>query len=148
MSAAPPDPRNAPPPYPGGCLCGAVRFIFAAPAAGSRICHCRNCQRAMGAPFLAQAQFPKASLTATGRTARYRSSERLFRHFCPSCGTHLFLEPVDAPDRIGIPLAVLDDPGAIRPEQHVWASGKVGWLVIDDGLPQHPRGSPDPYRMP
>ncbi len=148
MSSGAIDGRNAPPPYSGGCLCGAVRFTFAAPPLGARICHCRNCQRAMAAPFLAQAQFPKASMTATGRTARYRSSKRLFRHFCPACGTRLFLEPVDAPERIGIPLAALDDPDAIRPEQHIWVSSKVGWLEIADGLPQHLQGSPDPYRTP
>ncbi|KAB7739661.1 GFA family protein [Parvibaculum sedimenti] len=134
------------PPYDGGCLCGAVRYSFSVPTIGARICHCRTCQKAMGAPFLAQASFPKTSLNVTGETARFRSSARLWRHFCGICGTRLFIEPVDAPNRIGIPIATLDDPEVIRPERHIWVSEKLDWVRIDDGLPQHPKASPVPYR--
>ncbi|HET8728022.1 MAG TPA: GFA family protein, partial [Alphaproteobacteria bacterium] len=97
----------------------------------------------MAGPFLAHAQFPRAAMTMSGETARYRSSERLVRHFCPICGTRLFLEPVDAPERIGVPLATLEDPNAIRPEQHIWTTSRVGWLDIADDLPQYPHGSPE-----
>ncbi len=134
------------PPFDGGCLCGAVRYSFAVPTIGARVCHCRTCQRAMGAPFLAQASFPRISLTVTGETLRFRSSARLWRHFCGICGTPLFIEPVDAPDRIGIPIATLDNPEAIPPERHIWVSEKIDWVRIDDGLPQHPEASPVPYR--
>lgn len=140
--------RNLEPPYEGGCACGAVRFRFTAPTIGARICHCRLCQKAMGAPFLAQASFPRAALSVAGTTERYRSSERLWRHFCKACGTRLFIEPVDAPDRIGVPLATLDDPEAIRPERHIWISAKVDWLELADDLPKHEGASPVPYRNP
>ena len=140
-------PRNAPPPYRGGCLCGAVRYEASAPTIGARICHCDACRRAMASPFLAQAQFQRRALTWQGTTARWRSSERLLRHFCPRCGTRLFLEPRDAP-RIGIPLATLDDPVAIRPEMHVWTSEAIPWALPEDGLPRHAHGSPLPYRLP
>ena len=136
---------HKPPPYAGGCLCGSVRYVATAPILGSRVCHCRACQQAMAAPFLAHAQFPRASVTITGETARHRSSQRLWRHFCPRCGTRLFREPVAAPERIGVPLATLDDPAAISPDQHIWVEGKLPWVRIDDGLPQHPQASPDRY---
>lgn len=141
----PASPQNLPPPYEGGCACGAVRYRIAAETLGSRICHCRICQRAMGAPFLAQATFPKEAVSFTGATARWRSSQRLFRHFCPACGSHVLLEPVDGP-RMGVPLATLDNPAAIHPEMHIWVSSQVPWLTIGDALPQHPEGSPEPYR--
>jgi hypothetical protein len=137
---------NAPPPYEGGCACGAVRYSFSAEAIGARICHCRACQRAMGAPFLAQASFPRAALTLTGATSRFRSSERLWRHFCKICGTQLFVEPVDAPDRLGIPIATLDNPAAISPEMHIWVSMKLPWIELADDLPKYPEASPTSYR--
>ncbi|MEQ8265574.1 MAG: GFA family protein [Parvibaculum sp.] len=141
----PANPLNLPPPYEGGCACGAVRYRIEAETLGSRTCHCRICQKAMGAPFLAQATFPKTSVTMTGETARWRSSQRLWRHFCPACGSRVFLEPLDGP-RMGIPLATLDNPAAIHPEMHIWVSSRVAWLKLDDGLPQYAESAPEPYR--
>jgi len=141
----PANPFNLPPPYEGGCACGAVRYRIEAETVGSRVCHCRMCQRAMGAPFLAVASFPKEAVTITGETARWRSSERLWRHFCPKCGSRVTLEPLDG-DRLGFPLATLDDPCAINPEMHIWVSAKLPWVMLSDGLPQYKEGSPEPYR--
>lgn len=143
----PANPNNLPPPYEGGCACGAVRFRVEAAPLGVRICHCRICQQAMGAPFLAVASFPKSAVAVTGKTARWRSSERLWRHFCPHCGTRVTLEPLDG-DRLGFPLAAFDDPSALHPEMHIWVSSRVPWLKLDDGLPRHPEASPEPYRSP
>ena len=130
------------PPYAGGCLCGQVRYLATAPSLNTRICHCRACQKATGSAFYARAMFPKDAVAIEGRTARYRSSERLWRHFCPDCGTPVFAEPLDMPDRLAVTLATLDEPDAIKPQMHVWTSSRIDWLKLDDGLPQYPQGAP------
>jgi len=136
---------NLPPPYGGGCACGAVRYRITAPTLGARACHCRICQKVMAAPYLAQAQFPKDSVSWTGTTTVWQSSPRLKRHFCPVCGTHLFLEPQDAP-RIGVPLATLDAPEAIRPEIHYWTASRLSWAGVPEDVPCFAEGPPAPYR--
>jgi hypothetical protein len=137
---------NKSPPYEGGCVCGAVRYRIDAPTIGARICHCRICQKSMAAPFAAQASFPASSLTRSGNTERYRTSQRLYRHFCPTCGTRVFFEPVDFPDRVAVPVATLDDPSAIEPEMHIWISSKLEFVRLHDELPKYEEGSPEPYR--
>ena len=130
-----------PSPYAGGCLCGQVRWRATGQPANVRVCHCRNCQRATGGPFFARAVFPAEVITRTGATTRWPTSPRIDRLSCATCGTPVFSEPKDAPARLGVALATLDDPGALAPEIHIWVDRKLAWVRIDDGLPQYPKGN-------
>ena len=44
----------------GSCLCGGVRFEIDGPLMRSSDCHCRQCQKAHGAPFRTRAQVAAA----------------------------------------------------------------------------------------
>ena len=103
----------------GGCLCGAVRFKTDGEPLNVRICHCRNCQKAMGSPFFARALFDQRALTVEGDTGHYPSSAALDRMFCKQCGTRLFSRRTDG-TAVGVALATLDDPNAIGPTEHLW----------------------------
>ena len=126
--------------YEGGCLCGQVRWRASAGPANVRVCHCRLCQKATGGPFFARAVFLESVFEWSGETTRWATSPRVDRLSCARCGTPVFSEPKDAPARIGVSLATLDDRNAIRPEVHIWVSEKVDWLALDDGLPQYREG--------
>ena len=120
----------------GGCLCGAVRFRCEGEPLNVRICHCRNCQKAMGSPFFARALFPHTAVTVEGDTARYASSEMVDRVFCKTCGTRLFAWR-KSPAVAGVALAVFDDRNAFVPTAHIWVAEKMAWVKLDDGLPQY-----------
>ena len=120
----------------GGCLCGAVRFRCEGEPINVRICHCRNCQKAMGSPFFARALYEQSALTVTGDTGRYPSSDRIERVFCTRCGTRLFSWRRDG-SAAGVALATFDDRNAFPPTEHIWVSEKIAWVRFDDGLPQH-----------
>ena len=125
----------------GGCLCGAVRFKAEGEPVNVRICHCRNCQKAMGSPFFARALFKQSALTVEGETGRYPSSEALDRVFCKTCGTRLFAWRKIG-TRAGVALAAFDDRNAFSPTGHMWVTEKMAWVKLDDGLPQHTETAP------
>lgn len=56
------------------------------------------------------------------------------------CGAPMFAKPRDPPFRIGVSIATCDDRNAIAPDCHIWVSEKVGWMTLDDELPQFSEG--------
>jgi len=77
----------------GGCLCGAVRYEATGTPELSAICHCRMCQRASCAPFMALLFMPSDVVKVTkGEPCVYRSSPMSNRHFCRRCGSPLIFE--------------------------------------------------------
>jgi hypothetical protein len=125
----------------GGCFCGAVRFKTEGEPLNVRICHCRNCQKAMGSPFFARALFDQRSLKIEGDTAHYLSSEALERVFCKRCGTRMFSRRTNG-TVVGVALATFDDRNAFQPTEHIWLSAKMDWVKIDDGLKQYQESVP------
>ena len=125
----------------GGCLCGTVRFKAEGEPLNVRICHCRNCQKAMGSPFFARALFDQRALKVEGETAQYASSEALERVFCAKCGTRMFSRRTNG-TVVGVALAAFDDRNAFQPTEHIWLAEKMDWVRIDDGLKQYRESMP------
>jgi hypothetical protein len=125
----------------GGCLCGAVRFKAKGEPINVRVCHCRNCQKAMGSPFFARALFPQDALTVEGDSARYASSDAIDRVFCKTCGTRLFSWRTNG-TAAGVALATFDDRNAFTPTAHIWVQEKIDWVKLDDRLPHYPKRAP------
>ena len=127
--------------HEGGCLCGAVRFKAEGVPINVRICHCRNCQKAMGSPYFARALFDQRSLKIDGETAYYLSSAALERVFCKRCGSRMFSRRTNG-TFVGVALAAFDDCNAFQPTEHIWLSAKMDWIRIDVGLKQYQEAPP------
>ena len=127
--------------YPGGCLCGAVRYEARGNPRYLCFCHCETCRRAAGAPVVPWATFARGELNIVrGTLAQFRSSPEVLRGFCAACGTSLtYLNEARAED-FDLTLASLDEPQRLAPTMHVWVQDKLPWVSIDDGLPQYPAG--------
>jgi hypothetical protein len=128
--------------YPGGCQCGQLRFVATGEPANVRVCHCRQCQRATGAPFYARALYLQSKVAIEGRMTAFSSSDRITRAACPDCGGLAFSIRKDG-EYMGVALAAFDvDPGFV-PTDHMWLVDKAPWVVLpDDGAARWERFAP------
>jgi hypothetical protein len=131
--------------FHGGCLCGATRYEARGEPINIRVCHCRLCQKVIGAAFNARVLMPLDAVAISGAVARVSSSDDLVRGFCQVCGASLYSERAGA-GVIGLTFGSLDEPDAFAPTEHIWVSSKQAWLLLDDGLPQYPEGAPPPAK--
>lgn len=128
--------------YEGGCLCGSVRYRVDAKPINSRICHCRLCQKAIGAAFNARVLFSIDDVTLDGPVATVNSSPELERGYCPLCGATVFSRRAAA-GIIGLTCGSLDEPSLFKPEMHIFTASRQPWVRLDDDLPQY-EGAPPP----
>jgi hypothetical protein len=121
-------------------MCGAVRYEAAEEPFNVTLCHCVDCRRASGAPALAWFSVRRVALRWTrGSPTRNASSPGVERLFCSQCGTQLTWHGADASGEIDVTLCSLDDPDAIAPADHTFASQQVRWLHLADTLPRYTR---------
>jgi len=121
----------------GGCLCGRVRFEISGPLRVVTHCHCSTCRKAAGAAFVTWLTVrPEHFRWTAGKPASFRSSPSVRRGFCPTCGTSLSYQRDGLRDEIDVTAATLDDPEAVRPQDHIWWPSRLSWVVPGDGLPR------------
>jgi hypothetical protein len=119
----------------GGCQCGAVRYAFDGAPAKIGLCHCRMCQRALGAPFGVFVVVATENFRWTkGVPASFASSNRAFRDFCGTCGTPLAFRPLDLPV-MELMSGSLDEPEAMPPRYEVGREAKLAWIGSLAALP-------------
>jgi hypothetical protein len=126
----------------GGCLCGAIRYRLTAPPTDVLHCHCDNCRKASGAAVLTWVTVAGDNFSwLQGEPRRYRYGSDFYpglveRQFCGDCGSQLGWRCEDD-GIVDITAGSLDDPNVVEPECHVFASGEIRWMHLDDGLPRH-----------
>ncbi len=121
----------------GSCLCGAVRFDVACALPPPDACHCTQCRKQSG-HYFASTDVPRSALTIAGaeNISWYRSSEKVRRGFCSTCGSSLFWDPIHK-DWIGIAMGAFEKPTGTNLRIHIFVADKGDYYEIADGLPQN-----------
>ncbi|MEQ8495349.1 MAG: GFA family protein, partial [Gammaproteobacteria bacterium] len=73
----------------GSCLCGAIRVSVRGPLAPLVYCHCAQCRRTAGAPFITVLPVPREAFALEdlhGLLGTYRATPDKARCFCTRCG--------------------------------------------------------------
>jgi hypothetical protein len=112
-------------PFQGGCACGVIRYECSAQPVQMLQCHCRDCQRSSGGPFVSVVIVP-------GKALKIVNGSPLLAKFDP------------APHLIGIRVGSLDDPSWFRPACDIWTSDAQPWDLMNPELPKFGEYPPFP----
>jgi hypothetical protein len=108
----------------GSCACGAITFDVTGELAAPDACHCTICRKQSGHFWVSTAVARSAlALRGDDRITWYRSSEKIRRGFCATCGSFLFWDPIGR-DRIGIAMGAFDAPTGTHLEHHIFTADK------------------------
>lgn len=121
----------------GSCLCGAVSFEVTGTLRPPDACHCSQCRKTSG-HFWVSTDVPREAVTIHGadNVTWFRSSEKVRRGFCRTCGSALFWDPVQR-ETIAIAMGAFEPPTGARLRSHIHVADKGDYYDIADGLPQN-----------
>jgi len=122
------------------CLCGDVTITVSGTPINSRYCHCRQCQKAIGAPSFARVLFNQKDVNIEGPVKSYSSSPELDRLFCGQCGASVAAKRKNG-SVIGIATALFDNSDTFAPTEHVWVSEKQVWDDLNNKLTKFSQNS-------
>lgn len=122
------------------CSCGAIRLRCVGDPVRISVCHCLECQKRTGSAFAAQARFLKENVEfLVGEPSIFvrvgDSGGRAAFRFCRECGTTVWYEIDDEPDRVAVALGAFADPSFPPPRFSVYEERKHAWVEIIDLAP-------------
>ena len=123
--------------HKGSCLCGAVKYEVEGELGKIDACHCTQCRKTSG-NYWTSTDVPRAAVKIHGadNVTWYRSSEKVRRGFCSTCGSALFWDPIYK-DKLAIGMGTFEKPTGAKLAIHIFVADKGDYYDITDGLPQN-----------
>ena len=136
----------------GSCQCGEVKLSSTALPLWITFCHCKQCRKMTGGPFMSCGQFENSSISWTGKTTesgppfRTRPSHITksgapigYRGSCNHCGSPLWMKYSCEPQHTSVAMGIVDDESVKgelpKPKGHIFLGEKASWWeMADDGL--------------
>lgn len=121
----------------GRCACGQATFRLATPPLIVHACHCRDCQRITGSPFVVNVWIESDHTRVEGERVTRRlptgSGKGQDAEACASCGCIVLTRYLASPSHTVFVRGVcFDDPSLARPDVHIFTRSKVSWLTLPE----------------
>ena len=129
----------------GGCLCGSIRYTILQQPILAYTCNCRFCQKDTGTAYRSALAILNENVELIGKdfsVYTYKSVEhgrKLYKNFCPDCGTTISLKTERFPERQVIMIGTLDDPSQIELSTHMFAEEAFDWVEFPKDHVVYPR---------
>ena len=128
----------------GGCACRAIRYRLTESPLIVHACHCRDCQRLTGGPFVINIWIEKKFVEAgpvAPKSFRLAggSGKPNDVFFCERCGTTLWSRYDIVPSEcLFVRAGTLDNPSAVTPDVHIFTRTKLPWVQLPEGARTFP----------
>ncbi|MBT3495876.1 MAG: GFA family protein [Candidatus Marinimicrobia bacterium] len=119
----------------GKCFCGKHRFVISGEPYRVVHCHCKNCQRSVGAAFVTWIVIKRNQYAIKPEAKRHQASNQAIRTFCDTCGSSLTYAHPERADYLDITAGTINHPNSLKPDWHIWGKRKVEWIKLHDDLP-------------
>jgi hypothetical protein len=126
----------------GGCACGSCRYELHGTPMIVHACHCTDCRRLSGAPFLVNIWTEADNVVLTSGKVRSvmlrggESGQPCEAWHCADCGTQLWSRYHASPgDCRWVRVGTLDEPAQFAPDVHIWTRSKMPWVDIPKDTP-------------
>jgi hypothetical protein len=121
--------------HQGRCLCGLVTFTVIGPLRDVINCHCHRCRRWTG-HHMAATSAPVDAIQLAGEVRWHHPDEHAAYGFCGDCGSSLFWQAGDEPERWSICAGTLDPPTQLTTTVALWVSEVSDYHTRPD-VPEH-----------
>ena len=119
----------------GSCLCGGVTFTVSGDLPPIQVCHCGQCRRAQGTPFVTNIPVNESQvdwLSGISLIQRYESSPGKYRCFCKTCGSPLFSQRTSLPGVLRLRVGALQGHVKSKVGIHIYDASRANWWTAQD----------------
>ncbi|MDC0077838.1 GFA family protein [Deltaproteobacteria bacterium] len=124
--------------FTGSCHCGEISYTFSGEPLRQVNCHCKNCQKTSGGPYLANIFVSEDNLLIKGSPKVYQhladSGNQMTKKFCGNCGAQMFSLGSGRPGIVIIRGGTIDNLEIIQPTLNIFVSSKIPSTPLDESL--------------
>ena len=124
--------------FTGSCHCGDISYTFSGEPLRQVNCHCKNCQKTSGGPYLANIFVSEDNLLIKGSPKVYQhladSGNQMTKKFCGNCGAQMFSLGSGRPGIVSIRGGTIDNLEMIQPTINIFVSSKIPSTPLNESL--------------
>lgn len=118
----------------GSCQCGSIKVAIQTDRLVSYVCHCLECKKQSAPSFAISVPLKAEEVIISGKLDVYRraahSGATTSCFFCTNCGTRIYHQSSNSPERLTLKGGVLDNAESLILVAHLWTKRKADWVEL------------------
>ena len=124
--------------FTGNCLCGSISYQSSSKPKLMMNCHCMDCRKASGGPYLANVFIDEKSFKVQGNPKSFKHTSdkgsTMTKYFCENCGSQVFGKNSARPGSVTIRGGTINETDVIQPSINLFVNSKIPSTPINKDL--------------